>query len=320
MKIDIIGAGSVGLLLAAKLTASGMATSVVTGGEEQASQLTNHGVKLIGLDGTEADLPMKARSFAAYEEEENSPADWVFLTVKQQHLDKRLIAAVGRHMGPETVVLCFQNGVGHLDRLSTHVPAVRLLSAVTTEGARRLSGSSVRHTGPGVTRIGRACCPIEVEDPLHDKLQVLVRCLEAAGFLALASNSIQSDIWNKLLINSVINPLTSLLRVKNGELLNRASVVGLGRALLEEGVKVAGGLGIAVSDKLWARVEEVCTATAGNHSSMLQDVMAGRATEADWINGSIIAEAERLGLEVPCHRTVFALVKGLEQLETPVRD
>jgi 2-dehydropantoate 2-reductase len=82
--------------------------------------------------------------------------------------------------------------------------------------------------------------------------------------------------------------------------------------LYEEGCAVARASGVAIDGGLWEQLLRVCERTAGNRSSMLQDVLNGRRTEIDWINGHLIRLADRFGMAAPANRAVFNRIKSLE--------
>jgi 2-dehydropantoate 2-reductase len=124
--------------------------------------------------------------------------------------------------------------------------------------------------------------------------------------------NVESQVWGKLVISSAINPLTALLRVKNGELLERPSARALMGELAHETASVAKTLGVALPFPDSERaVEEVVQRTAENQSSMLQDVLRGAETEIDAINGAVLRLAEKGNLQVPVNRTVWSLVKAI---------
>jgi 2-dehydropantoate 2-reductase len=86
------------------------------------------------------------------------------------------------------------------------------------------------------------------------------------------------------------------------------------KSLLEEGMRVALAKGIRLPyTDAGKKVEDACIATKPNHSSMLQDVLAQRETEVDFINGAIVREGERLGIDTPVNRTITNLVRTIEK-------
>lgn len=319
MRIEVVGAGSIGLLLAGRLALAGNEVKLVCRTDEQAEAVNRRGLILYEKDGRSSRSVRLTAIGPAANEERNRPdgdwPEWLFLTVKQKDVNDSLLAALQARMGSQTNVLCFQNGIGHIEKMAGTLPASSLYAAVTTEAARKRSACEVDHTGSGETRIGRPLSPAETEDGSGppDSLRRLLNCLECAGFSAILSNNINSAIWSKLLINAAINPLTAVLRVRNGELLRAKEWTEALRLLLDEGRAIARANGIETAADLWEQLVSVCERTAANHSSMLQDVTAGRETELEWITGSLLRHAEKQGVAAPSHRMVYQLLKGLEQ-------
>lgn len=320
MKIICLGAGSVGMLVTAKLAAAGKDVLLIARTERQAALLNESGLTLAER-GAETVLPVRAKPFerpeggAGDDNEVVETADWVFLTVKQQHLSDTLLGKLSSWLGDAGRLLCFQNGIGHVDKIAAHMPIDRIYLAVTTEGAKKLSPASVAHTGEGITRIGPAVLPEagQISPQSADFAQkMLEKALNEAGFRTLLSNQMKEAVWNKLLMNAVINPLTALLRIRNGELLATEHRRRLMRQLLEEGIAVAKASGVEPGDGLWEQLSEICARTSANASSMLQDLSEGRSTEIDWINGAIIEAARRENVPSPLHETIYKLVKAAE--------
>ncbi len=239
---------------------------------------------------------------------------FIFLSVKQNAITDELASDILGLMGPGSWVVCLQNGIGHAEKLVKHLPADRLLLAVTTEGALRVSDCESIHTGHGETYIGafREGDKEEVENSRIVQKK-LAKQLEMAGFRISLSNDIISRIWQKLLINAAINPLSALLQVRNGELLELSEARQLMQQLVEEGKLLASACGIEIGTDLWTRVQEVCENTAVNRSSMLQDMQAGRVTEIEAITGNMLNKARTAGLELHAHQSVYLLIKALEK-------
>jgi 2-dehydropantoate 2-reductase len=311
VRIDCLGGGSIGLLLAGKLANAGATVTVVTRTEEQALSIQEKGLVVLETEGRLKVHP-NAVSFNQYASSVAGQAEWILLTVKQKDITGELLAALNLHAGPETSVCCFQNGLGHLEKLRDAGLPARLYAAVTTEGARRTELHTVMHTGRGMTWIGEpgVYAAGEEHSPNPGRFTHL---LETAGFFAKMSNFIDREIWNKLIMNAVINPVTALLKVHNGELLDSAETLELMSSLYKEAAQLAASLGVTLAEDLWERILAVCRATERNRSSMLQDVEAGRRTELEWLNGSLLRHGEALGLPMPVHRTVYLLVRSMEE-------
>jgi 2-dehydropantoate 2-reductase len=121
----------------------------------------------------------------------------------------------------------------------------------------------------------------------------------------------QSLIWGKLVINAAINPLTALLRVPNGRLLEIPAAHDLMKALATEVAQVAGAehIPLPFADPV-AAAEDVARRTAPNHSSMLQDILRGAPTEIDAICGAVVRIGQQHRLESPVNWTCWKLVKA----------
>ncbi|MDT2262058.1 2-dehydropantoate 2-reductase N-terminal domain-containing protein [Paenibacillus larvae] len=157
VKIQIVGAGSLGLLFAGKLAAS-CTVELVTRRKEQAALLRKDGLQLKGQAPVYEGEHLR---FVSFEEKKKGtglqkPFDYQLLTVKQTAIQDELISFLAAWLSPHTTVVCFQNGIGHEERLLSGIPSSQLLLAVTAQGARKHSDTMVEHTGNGWTYIGGA--------------------------------------------------------------------------------------------------------------------------------------------------------------------
>lgn len=317
MIIDIIGGGSLGLLYGGKLAAAGSRVRIWCRSREQAEQLRANGIRITEagnpeMPGDSVHLQVDTiDQFASVWKQE--PGEWAFLMTKQRDVEAVCSASIVKIVKDKPGVIpglvCFQNGYGHLELLHQLLPEWNIYAAVTTEGAKRTSYHEVFHAGHGMTWIGDS----EQDDhfsagsrPLN-----LMGELQKAGFSTELSNDIDSRIFRKLLVNAVINPLTALWRIRNGDLLSSVRRVNLMKDLFTEGTAVYDACGISWEADLWDQILAVCRSTSGNTSSMLKDVMEGSPTEIMWINGSIVSMAKKAGIQAPVHELVTNLIEGL---------
>lgn len=300
------------MLLSAKLALSGQDVTLWTRTEGQAKLIGEQGVGLETLaDSGRLNVRLRAAPFA---EARQGEAGLVLVAVKQTALTEELLRRMSRVAAQDAAVVLFQNGVGHFGRVQAALPGRTLLSAVTTEGALRTGPASVQHTGEGETWIGSETAHPNASDQLGMAMSVVKLMMEKAGFSAFLSNEIRQRILRKLLINAVINPLTAIWRVTNGELPNSPDRLNVMQALFRETVHILrryGGLQEVSDAELWETVLEVCAATSANRSSMLQDVLAGRPTEIDAMNGQICRMASAIGEPSPWNETLTTLVKAI---------
>ncbi len=312
MNITVIGAGSIGLLYAARLSLAGEEVRALVRTRRHAEALRESGIKLKTHEG-EFVVPIQA---AALEDAGNGRGNamepgWFILSVKQTALDSPLLRRLALLAGPQDGMLCLQNGIGHMERLSQALPDVALYAGVTSEGAMREDARTVIHTGLGELHYGAAneAAADSRAEKLRGKWQ---QAADKAGIAAFMSNDMENRIYRKLLLNAVINPLTALYGVRNGELPSHPQAGKLMAALHEETAAILARAGLALDGSEPARLLEVCRLTAGNVSSMLADVRAGRRSEVDSINGAVASLAGTLGLDAPLNQAAAAMVKALE--------
>lgn len=311
MNIGIIGSGSLGLLFAAKCArAKAAEVYVITRTKEQQHHLQQQGVQLKS-DGITETVHLHTASFEQTIHAGTTwpQLDWLLVFVKQQHIDEAFIRYISYWTAQGVPLLCFQNGIGHVQQLRQSVPETLIYTAITSEAALRLSDSCVEHTGRGETTIGH---DNEKYTAALEKNANIIKVLQHAGFTVFLSKKMRAVVWKKLLVNAVINPLTAIFKVPNGALVTSEHWLRLMRSLYDEGVAVATSAGIELSSDNWDELLAVCQSTAHNRSSMLQDVLANRMTEIEWINGAIIRMAQQKQLLVPTHQAVYDMVKGME--------
>ena len=213
-----------------------------------------------------------------------------------------LVASVA----PEVPIILFQNGMSSHEAVAARYPARPILSASTTEGANRPDSSTVVHAGTGTTWIGglnpagKGCC------------QSVISNLCSSGLSIQATDNIREKLWRKLVINAGINPYTALLDVPNGDILSASLYLDTIDDLCAEMAAILAKHHFYESpDDLRQSIEEVARKTARNCSSMRADVLKGRRTEIDAINGHFVAEGMRLNIPVEVNRF---LVNSVHQL------
>ena len=290
MKIAIVGPGAMGCLFAARLAESGARVQLVDHRADRAERLQKTGITVETADRQFTENPPVVTHIPVNMD--------LILVLTKSHATREL------RFPPETPVLTLQNGLGNVEALCTAVGSARLIAGVTTEAATLLGEGHVRHAAAGTTAFGAwTSCPA-------DKA---LEALGKAGFEAVLSDSPGQQIWEKAAVNAGINPLTALLDVPNGKLLEITETRQLMRDLVVEAAKVAATEGYRFKQSLVELAEETCRKTASNISSMLQDVRAGRQTEIDAISGEILQRAMLASLPTPRTRVVYQLVRAMEQ-------
>ncbi|MCB1155303.1 2-dehydropantoate 2-reductase, partial [bacterium] len=212
------------------------------------------------------------------------------------------------HVSSETAVLTLQNGMGNAEALAEVLAPSQILVGVTTHGALTVAPGHVRHTGIGSIQFG------EQDGRRTDRAEWIAELLNDAGLDAQVTDNPARRLWEKLVINAAINPVTAVLRVPNGEIAANPDARALALDAAKEAVAVANALGIDLDeDTMLDRVVRVAEATAANRSSMLADADAGRRTEIDAITGVIVREAARRGLAVPTNQSLLGRIREIEK-------
>jgi 2-dehydropantoate 2-reductase len=295
MKIGIIGAGSLGLLWATRLIKHGSVT-LFCRTEEQVTTIQQSGISVTTLTGEKETYRVSVKWIQ--QSIHSAPYDMLFLMVKQPALDE-VLRILPPFMHPNTHVVAWQNGLGHGEKLQS-LQHPHVYAAVTTEGAYKFSANEVRHTGEGYIRLGHLL--------KHDVSDVFGSFLERIGVKIVPD--IILVMWRKFAINCVINPLTALLEVPNGQLI-RPKIEPIIDVLIQELCLVANHRGIMLTyEDIYYQVTEVCHKTARNISSMLQDIQANRQTEIEALNQMVIEYSRDTKISVPYHQVITQLIRA----------
>lgn len=289
MKIAVIGPGAMGCLFAARLARAGSDVTLVDHKPDRAARLNASGIRVETRDGA---IDAKPKVVVTVP----NNADLAIVLVKAH-------STIHLTLNSRTPVLSLQNGLGNVETLCSLIGSSNLLAGVTAEAVTLLEEGKVRHVAPGVTRFGSwTSCP---SGPA-------VKALTDAGFNVELTESPGQVIWEKAAVNAGINPVTALVNLKNGMLLEVPELRQLMRDLVVEAVKVAATEGYRFENSVVEVAEQTCADTGENISSMLQDVRAGRPTEIDALSGEIVRRAQLSALPTPRTRVIWQLVKGLE--------
>lgn len=300
-RLGVVGPGAMGLLHAAYLAQAGLSVTLVDHRRGRAQRL-RQGFNV--LREVEAGGALASRLRCRPARDLKPPFDLLIFTVKA--CSTAAAAEQAAHLiGPETVLLSLQNGLGNVEVLQQYQRPELVLAAVTTSGATRLEADTIIQRGLGAITLGSVGGNLALA-------QEVAEMFTSAALPAEAVADIMPVLWRKLAINCAINPLTALLDLPNGLLPQTPAAELMGEVAREVG-RVAQAAGVPLDpDTLPEIVVEVCRLTAENKSSMLQDVMAERETEIDQINGGVVQRAKQVGVEAPLNKALTALLKAYE--------
>lgn len=291
--ILILGTGALATLFANRLAKAGMSVSLLGTWQEGLASLKKKGAR---VEGEKQGYPVHATDDPA--KCKGIPNALVLVKSWQT---PRAAEQLEDCLPREGVALTLQNGLGNDMILASCLGWDRVARGVTSMGATLL--------GPGLVCEG-GIGPVTVE--AGKNTGTFVKILSRAGFDVEKVKDIKSRVWGKLVVSSAINPLTALLRVKNGKLLDNPPIRTLMHELACETASVAASEGVELPfTNPGDAAEEVARKTADNLSSMLQDVMRGSETEIDAINGEVVRLAAANNVDVPVNRAMVSLVNAI---------
>ncbi len=310
MRVLVVGAGAVGSVLGGFLARSGHDITLL-GRAWHLDAVRHEGLRISGLWGehrvTKLSLAVRPEDVAA-----EPTFDWIFVCVKS-HQTAGAVAQLSAWLGPKTLVCAFQNGLGNYELLLQVVPGERLALGRVIFGAE---------LEPGHVRVTVSADEVLIGSPdarfPGERSAALAAEFQESGVPALATVTIFTALWAKMLYNCALNGLSALLEAPYGKLLEQPAAKRLMGAVIEEAYRVAAGRGIRLEPSdagayLAMLFTRLIPDTAGHDSSMLQDLRRGRVTEIESLNGAIVRLGREVGVPTPVNALVARLVHAKER-------
>ncbi|MCE9647044.1 MAG: 2-dehydropantoate 2-reductase [Chloroflexi bacterium] len=293
----LVGTGALATLFAARLSEAGHCVHMLGTWRKGLDELKQHGARIKDSNGEERAYPVHVTD----DPREVRGSKYALVLVKSWQTE-RAAHQLSEALATDGLAVTLQNGLGNRETLVRDLGFARVALGVTTTGATLLGPGLVRAGGEGV---------ISLEQ--NQALGPLEAALRSSNFNLHVVDDARSLIWGKLVINAAINPLTALLRIPNGELLNHPAAHKMMAALARETAQVAAAERVRLPFGNPVRAaEEVARSTAGNHSSMYQDVSRGAPTEIDAICGAVTRRAELHGISTPYNRACWQMVSAIQ--------
>jgi 2-dehydropantoate 2-reductase len=294
-RVCVAGAGTIGSLFAGHL-ARVTDVSVLTRRADHARALNEQGLRVSG----HADFTV---SVTAAADPADLDADLVILACKGNDLES-LAARLEGHF-PTATVMTVQNGLGAEELVATHGDWP-LLSAVTFMSGTRHSDVHVEYILDTETWIG------PYRGTTGDEARAVAELIVAAGLEAEGFDDLRPAQWSKLIFNATVNAVAALTGLPHDVNFAEGGLGDLVHALVDEGKATAAAAGVELWEDPWEMNVLATKRGYAHRPSMLEDVEAHRSTEIELITGSLVREADRLGVAVPLHRTLYRLVKAKE--------
>lgn len=304
MRITVLGAGAMGSLFGGLLAEQGHEVELLDVNAAHIERVQAAGLTL----DTDRGGRRVVRLPILRPEAATTRPDCLIVFTKTLHTEGALAAARGV-LGPDTVVLTLQNGLGNVDRLARFVERDRIAVGVTTVPADLVEPGHVHSHGQGQVRMTMA------DGRPGERLAALAQAMTAAGLGAAIDPTVQAAIWQKVAFNAALNTVCGVAGCTVGDVGRAPGARALAHRIATEVLAVAAADGLAVDE---AGVHRTLDHALDHHlahkPSMLQDLQAGRPTEIDAINGEVLRVAQRLGIDAPCTGTLDALVRLREGL------
>ncbi|MGB9592014.1 MAG: ketopantoate reductase family protein [Anaerolineales bacterium] len=294
-KILIIGSGAMACLVAARLSKAGKNIIMLGHWAEALQTIRRDGITLHYNGKNFQTPPLEITD----QPDQIGQIEHAIVLVKSWQTEKAA-QQLRQCLRKNGIALTLQNGMGNREMLAQYLGANRVALGIATMGAFLQAPGKVQYGGEG-----------KISLSIHDRLGFLKEALLQSGFEVEEVVDPDSLLWGKLVVNSAINPLTALLDVPNGALLERPTARAMMINLARETAAVAHSLRIPLPfDNPAAHVEEVAARTANNYSSMLQDVRRCAPTEIDAISGAIVHAGEQADVPTPLNEIMWQLVKA----------
>ena len=325
MKFAIVGAGSIGTYLGAKLSAAGHEVWLIARGRNLEALREGR----VAVRSPIGDF--SARPHATDDYNEPGTADYVLLTVKAYSVPE-VAPSLPPLLGEGTAVVAVQNGIPWwyflrhggelegtmLERLdpdglaASEIPIQRVIGCVVTDMA-------VSAPEPGVVEhlTGNQVSIGEPDGTMSARCSTLAEAMEEAGLRCEVTPHIRAEIWDRLLKDISVDPISALTKATVGEISWDTEVLDLVRAVMTEANEVAEALGVEAPTPINQNMAVIAGGLGPHKTSMLQDVEAARSIELDAIVGAPIDIGEILEVPMPSAKAVYAITKLLaESVET----
>lgn len=294
LQIAVMGAGAVGCYFGGMLARAGHDVTLIA--------RPRH-VEAIVRDGLHMEtrtfdeyVPVKASSDPAAVED----AQLVLFSVKSGDTE-RVGHEIEPYVGTEALVLCLQNGCDNDQRLRAVLAKPEVAAAVVFLGSEMRAPGVVKHHGSGELVI----------DAIRT-IPGLARIFEAAAIPTRVSDNVRGELWLKLIINCAYNAISALARKPYGETVPSPGVRDVMRDVIDECLAVATAEGITVPGDVDAAVWRIVETIPQQYSSTAQDILRGKPTEIDYLNGHVVGRGKALGISTPANQVLWAMVKLIE--------
>ena len=292
LKVAVLGAGAMGCLFGGLLAEKGLNVVLIDVWKEHVDSINSKGLK---MDGHGGDRIIKIK--ATIEPNKLNEVDAVIIMCKATALEKALLGAKNI-IGEKTVLMSFQNGIGHEAIMSKIAGKEKVLGGTTTQASSILGPGHIKNHASLPSWIG------EYEGGMSNRVKNVAETFTAHGLETVASDNIKKRKWMKLFALTAIGPLSAIFDLNHSDLYinNKSSKTSrdLGKQIILETRQVAKADGVDVSEKECLEMfNKIVDSKQTNKSSMAFDVLYKRKTEIEFINGAVSKIGKKHGIATP---------------------
>jgi len=304
MKIAIIGAGAMGCRFGAALVESGAEVILCDVWKEHVDAINRGGLRILSKG-----VSRYVKIPATADIKSIGKADIVIIFTKAIHTEAAMKQAL-EIMDSETPVVTLQNGLGSISVIEKYVGTERIIAGITNYQSDLLEPGAIDLGAdkPGFytkfKALGSAC---------ENTSQKLYDLFKSAGMNCEISDDIMKEIWEKLAFNNAMNLITALTKQRDGYVCKSPYGFNLSKLIAKEVCDVAAAEGVNADYDSVIGVFERVRDSSVHITSMLQDVLQTKPTEVDAICGAVIEKAAKHGIDTPHLKTVYSLIKVLEE-------
>jgi len=298
MNIIIFGAGAIGSLFGGLLSKNN--NVVLVGRKDHVNFINRKGLKIVGLTKHTARVK-------AVENLKKIPfnPDIVILSVKAYDTEKAA-KTIKKIIDKNTIVISLQNGLDNVEKMQKFIGKEQILVCITTHGSVFSKPGLINHTGIGKTIVGA------IDKNSNKNAKKIAEIFNNAEIATKTTKNILKEIWIKAIINSSINPLTTIFNCKNGYLIQNPILEKLVERICKESTNIANESGYNLSyNEMLKKTREVITDTSDNFSSMLQSIKQKKQTEIRSINGIFALKGDNKKIDNNLNKIVTYCIKSL---------
>lgn len=303
--IAVMGAGAVGCYFGCMLARAGAPVTLI-GRQPHIEAITRNGLIL------ESGSARHCVSVSASTDASAARGTTIVLLCVKTPDTEDAIKALVPHLANGAVVVSLQNGVDNIERIRA-AAGIEAIPAVVYVGAEMAAPGHVKHTARGDLIIGDLPQHSPMDDDCRRKLERLATLFVRAQVPCRVSDNVEGDLWMKLIMNCAYNAISALSRARYGRIAGNPYTRDIMQQVVEEVAAVAHAAGVQMANvNLVEAAWKLAETMPGTMSSTAQDIVRGKRTEIDSLNGYVARRGAELSVATPVNRTLYALVKLLE--------